>query len=250
MLQCENCGKEYELKKNSSKTQRFCSTYCRVDFHQKKKSTELKESRLNTCETCGSKYSPDRSGSKFCSSKCKQVAYRQRAHVKAKPFTIECFRIPIDECPNESGLTKFFQSKLYQNGIGFDEMVGIWRDCPEITENVDILIYTRNEHLKRQKAVSDNEEWAATVAGSDPFFVMSKAGSDLICFPIDKFYMKYWADLIIEVMDTQTEADNVGLSYREYGDCLKQLDEWKRRRAIRIKAKATREANKKAKCSK
>jgi hypothetical protein len=249
MHQCENCDKEYELKKNSSETQRFCSTHCRVDFHQKKKSIELKESRLNICETCGSEYRPCRTGSKFCSSKCKQVAYRQRVQVKAKPFTIECFRTPIDECPNESGLTDFFHSKLYINGIGFDRMVGIWMDCPEITEKVDICIYTRNEHIKRQKAVSDNEEWVATVAGTDPFFVMSKGGSDMICFKFDKFFIPYWIYLIIEVMNTQTKADNVGLSYREYKDCIEQLDDWERKRAIKVKAKATREA-KKGKCSK
>ena len=228
MRQCENCGKEYGLKKNASDKQRFCSTYCRVDFHQKKRSKEIKDSKLNTCEMCGKQYSPDRSSSRFCTSKCKQAAYRKRnvTQVHVKPFTIECFRIPIEECPDESGISDFFNSKLYRNGIGFDRMLGIWKENPEIDKNADIRVYTKNEYPRRQKVFCDYNR-ALLDDKSYPFFIMSKNNCDMISFQFDKMFLPYWESLIIEVMDDQKEVYKVGLSYIEYKDCLKQLDEWK-----------------------
>lgn len=239
MRRCDNCGKEYELKKNASKSQRFCSTYCRVAFHQKKKSQYTEELREFTCEICGKQYSPHRSTSKYCSAACKQAAYRKN---KVKLFLIECFRCPIEECPNEIGVL-YFYSKAYLNGAGFEKMVGMWKDNPEIVKNVDIRVYSRNERFDRQKEVFNNENFV--VEENDyPFFVMSKGSSDMICIKFDKMFEPYWEGVVIEAMELQSEADKVGLSYSEYKDCLKQLENWKRKRIIKMKAKTTREANK------
>ena len=73
---------------------------------------------------------------------------------------------------------------------------------------------------------------------------MSNGSSDMIGFEFYKNLEPYWEDAVIEAMEFQSEADKVGLSYSEHNDCLKQLENWKKKRTIKMKAKATREANK------
>lgn len=129
MRTCENCGKEYEVKKKATKSQRFCSTYCRVDFHQKKKSQDIKESRGFTCEQCGKQYHPVRSTSKYCSVACKQAAYRERKQSTPeeipKKYKMTVVTLPEGQWFDSDGSVNRFGvgcSIMHQNlkNLGFD----------------------------------------------------------------------------------------------------------------------------------
>jgi len=202
MNNCENCGKGYEVKKHTSKTQRFCSTYCRVDFHQKKRSQEIKKARINTCSVCGAVYSPGRSKSSFCSNACRQSAYRNRKRdcKESKPFLLECFRLPADEW-GESPLG-YRSSSLYTNGIGFDMLIEEWEGIPSIKEKVKIVKCNKNERLDRQELYfTDNP------TGEYPFFILSN-DSILKCMPMDP------GEKMMSAMQTEIILEYIGAHFK------------------------------------
>jgi len=267
MLHCENCEKEYEVKKHTSKTQRFCSTYCRVDFHQKKRSQEIKEIRKNTCIICGSSYFPDRSNSTFCTNACKQSAYRKRKN-ESKPFLLEFYRLSPESCLDESGKTGFFDSSLYKNGIGLDRLIEEWKESPEINNNMNIKLYLNGENASKQSSYQEydiqkymKDKWyidhgykAEDFNLKYPFFVLLE--NDKIAFlnncldPHDGLTRNIAFQIICEFIEYRDKAKKFGLSGVEYSEALDQFARWKeekekaeKKKASIEKAKVTREAN-------
>jgi hypothetical protein len=267
MNHCENCSKEYEVKKHTSKTQRFCSTYCRVDFHQKKRSQEINETRKNICSICGSSYFPDRLNSTFCSNACKQSAYRKRKK-ESNPFTLEFYRLSPELCLDESGKTGFFNSSLYKNGIGLDRLIEEWKESPEMSNNVNIKSYLNGENASKQSSYQEyyiqkcmKEKWyidhgykAEDFNLKYPFFVLLE--NDKIAYfnnhldPHDGLTRNLAFAIICERIESRDKAKKYGLLGVEYSEALDQFARWKeeikkaeKKKASIEKAKATREAN-------
>jgi predicted nucleic acid-binding Zn ribbon protein len=184
---CKNCNKEFEPK---SKKQIFCRNYCRLASHRKGKERTVKVDLQATCTVCGATYKPDRASSMYCSDACKQTAYRKR---KAKPFLLEYFRSPLEECPEDHG--PYLASAAYHNGAGFDKWIEFMLEEPEIREKVKIVKCTKYERLDRQELYLKEHE-----ADGRSFMVLS-GGYKLVCLPMvigDSMMLAIQTEIILE----------------------------------------------------
>ena len=76
---CQNCGRGVGGRFNSTRQYISCSDACDSQIHaaiQRDKRAAIRGTR--NCQSCGDTFTPKRSDSKYCSSKCRQKAYRQR----------------------------------------------------------------------------------------------------------------------------------------------------------------------------
>jgi endogenous inhibitor of DNA gyrase (YacG/DUF329 family) len=76
---CESCGRPVHDERNTYRT--FCSEQCRHAGNLAAARDERRRARGATraCEPCGDQFEPTRSDSRFCSSACRQAAYRRRS---------------------------------------------------------------------------------------------------------------------------------------------------------------------------
>jgi hypothetical protein len=84
---CENCGREIRHWDFSQPMPSACCSDCRR-MAANKRSRERRRVMHEpvTCEKCGEMFEPTRSDSRFCSSRCRQKAYRTR--VREKPRSL------------------------------------------------------------------------------------------------------------------------------------------------------------------
>jgi ribosomal protein S27AE len=64
--ECESCGAEFQTKKYSTGTKRFCSGKCRSENHKK-----LTQS-YKDCPNCGKTFLSNHNARKFCSNECRE----------------------------------------------------------------------------------------------------------------------------------------------------------------------------------
>ena len=74
---CVGCGRPVHQGSLRHRRYDYCSTRCLDDFKREAHILEMAQRRFD-CETCGEEYEPKRSDSHYCSSPCRQKAYRER----------------------------------------------------------------------------------------------------------------------------------------------------------------------------
>jgi hypothetical protein len=79
---CYVCSRRVYLEKGArhDALRVFCSPHCKIKFYGARDKDRRMKARWNLrCAVCKRKFTPDRADAKFCSSACKQKAYRQRS---------------------------------------------------------------------------------------------------------------------------------------------------------------------------
>src|SRR5262249_44229130 len=75
---CQQCGRPVHNGLNRRRYLRtFCSSFCRQQFAVRE-ARERRRRATQVCPTCGEVFEPPRADAKFCSSRCRQRAYRRR----------------------------------------------------------------------------------------------------------------------------------------------------------------------------
>ena len=77
--QCIQCGRGVGGRSSIMRQHIYCSDHCDSLHHaaiQRQKRTDARGTC--DCDSCGEAFTPKRADSKYCSSKCRQKAYRQR----------------------------------------------------------------------------------------------------------------------------------------------------------------------------
>ena len=88
LLICQVCGEEFNHSNNHNRL--YCSKRCKRKAQQKLETKQKAEARIKSCEWCRVTFTPERSDAKFCSLKCKQIAYRERKSTQAtKPYILK-----------------------------------------------------------------------------------------------------------------------------------------------------------------
>ena len=75
---CPGCGREMYAY-NGRETTTTCSTRCHQRVHRKQR----REAKTTFCEMCNIEIKARRQDTRFCSSACRQWAYRQRKRIRA-----------------------------------------------------------------------------------------------------------------------------------------------------------------------
>ena len=77
MIRCKGCGKVFYTQVHSKI---YCDYQtCGVYAFRRMKRQEREDARADTeCLTCGTLFTPKRSGAHYCSNACRQKAYRER----------------------------------------------------------------------------------------------------------------------------------------------------------------------------
>src|SRR5208337_632246 len=79
---CHNCGRPVAItfKRRKPPKHLACGEKCRITLYNRNAlARRRKVPQPATCEGCGSKFTPKRRDAKWCSTACKQHAYRVRA---------------------------------------------------------------------------------------------------------------------------------------------------------------------------
>lgn len=80
--QCDDCGRAFMSRGGPWSAPYFCSEECQRNSRNLRRNAKRREGRelreQITCE-CGNSFTPDRSTRRYCSDKCRQKAYRNRA---------------------------------------------------------------------------------------------------------------------------------------------------------------------------
>ena len=74
---CPNCGSRRLNKHERSNSSACCTGFCQQQL-KKTKEREKRRPEPRECHQCGETFEPRRKDSKFCTSACKQKAYRRR----------------------------------------------------------------------------------------------------------------------------------------------------------------------------
>lgn len=74
---CLGCGRPVVFGDLRRRKHAVCSQRCRIDA-QRRERADYMASRRHTCTNCGEEYEPTRADSQYCSSACRQKAYRDR----------------------------------------------------------------------------------------------------------------------------------------------------------------------------
>jgi hypothetical protein len=87
---CEICGRGVvNLDGARRRIHVLCLNECSAEFYRRLTAERRLASReAAACQTCNQPFTPKRSDAKHCSSKCKQIAYRQRHSEKAEQETV------------------------------------------------------------------------------------------------------------------------------------------------------------------
>lgn len=77
---CSHCDRDLVIIRISLRRYHsFCNDKCQHGYYNHLAKLKRDEERgTRDCDTCGDTFTPKRSDSKYCSSKCRQKAYRQR----------------------------------------------------------------------------------------------------------------------------------------------------------------------------
>jgi hypothetical protein len=76
---CETCGRPLQTGRGILRRYRLCSTRCASSFHARARRLRIAAEREpRTCLTCGERFDHGRSDIRYCSSTCRQRAYRER----------------------------------------------------------------------------------------------------------------------------------------------------------------------------
>ena len=75
---CEACGRPVVSRHRWDRLYVYCSERCSRRVYNRNRYTRRAESRPSDCSACGGPMSPSRSDARYCSSACRQRAYRQR----------------------------------------------------------------------------------------------------------------------------------------------------------------------------
>ena len=68
--QCAACGKAMVLAIHQSRSQRFCSTQCRINWWQENRDKRVRNGAVHVCEHCRKEYTSYCKQSKYCSHSC------------------------------------------------------------------------------------------------------------------------------------------------------------------------------------
>ena len=67
---CTTCGKALVLAINQSRSQRFCSTQCRISWWKNNRDKRVRRGAVYVCELCRKEYTSYNKQSKYCSHSC------------------------------------------------------------------------------------------------------------------------------------------------------------------------------------
>ena len=85
VIQCAGCGEHINTIRNRHRQWNYCSNRCYQRLYRKRRRGRgsvvdwNEKSRLSKCEVCKRQLKPSRKDARYCSSSCRQWAYRRRS---------------------------------------------------------------------------------------------------------------------------------------------------------------------------